>query len=70
MEIHYVDWIVWLVLSIIYFKTGYPENDTGLEGCAVVLMWAVLSIIYAVIFYHFNWIDIIVDFYKSLDINP
>ena len=69
MEIHYVDWLVWIIISIVYFRISHPKDDP-VEGLSVVIIWAIASIVYAGIFYYLNWSDIYINFIESLNLKP
>jgi len=54
LTIHALDWIVWIVFTILYFWIFAPREDTGLEGCGVVLIYLILTIIYCWITYFYD----------------
>lgn len=54
MEIHVLDWIVYLIfLSIIfYLLKDWQKLDR-------ILFPLIYTVIYSILFYYFNWVDLI-----------
>lgn len=62
MEIHILDWIIYIIViafiaNLISRTIKEDDMERGIAGCVTLF---VVTIIYCLIFWEFNWIDIFI----------
>ena len=70
IDLHLLDFVVWLILVMIIFMVGTSDSDTGLEGCACLVISGVFTFIWVLIFVSldYNVIDLWLSFETNVNI--